>query len=318
MNLPNSARVLSMGGVVNALQDDDVNLAYYNPALINPSMHNRLSMNFVDYFGGVNYGYAGYARNYEGLGTFSGGLHYVNYGNFQRTDLNGDIQGEFSAGEYCMAIGGSRRMDSLFTVGVQFKTIFSHFAEYNSFGLALDMGAHYRSPDKLTQLSIVARNVGYQLATYTPDNRENLPIELQMGFVKGFEHLPLKISVVAHNLQRPDLTYTDPTRPVLTNDPLTGDTIIPKREIGDKIMRHLIFGAELNVSKNIAFRIGYNYMRRQEMKVETKLSTVGISWGLGLRFTKFNIDYGRSAYHLAGSPNNISLTFNLSEFNKRN
>jgi len=318
MNLPNSARLLSMGGVVNALQDDDVNLAYYNPALINPKMHNRLSMNFVDYFGGVNYGYAGYAKHYDDIGTFSGGLHYVNYGTFQRTDLTGEVLGEFSAGEYCLAIGGSRRMDSLFTVGAQIKTILSNFAEYNSFGLALDIGAHYRSPDKLTQASILVKNAGYQLKTYTPDNRENLPIEIQVGLIKMFEHLPLKVSFVAHNLQQPDLTYLDPTIPILTNDPLTGDTIIQRREIGDKIMRHMIFGAELNITKNIAFRFGYNYMRRQEMKVDTRIGTVGISWGLGVSFTKFRIDYGRSAYHLAGSPNNISLAFNLSEFNRRN
>lgn len=318
MNLPNSARVQAMGGVINAIQDEDVNLGYLNPALFNPSMHNRLSMNFVDYFGGVNYGFAGYARDVEGLGTFGGGLHYVNYGNFKRTDFTGEVLGEFTAGEYCLAIGGSRRMDSLFTVGAQFKSIFSHFAEYNSFGLALDLGAHYRSLDKLTQLSIVVRNFGYQLATYSPDTRESMPLEIQAGFAKSFEHLPLKISIVAHNLQQPDLTFRDPSVPILTNDPLTGDTIIQRRQIGDKIMRHIILGAELNLTKNIAFRIGYNYMRRQEMKVDTRIGTVGISWGLGLNLRKFRLDYGRSAYHLAGSPNNLSLTFNLSEFNSRN
>jgi hypothetical protein len=209
-------------------------------------------------------------------------------------------------------------MDSLFTVGAQVKSIFSHFAEYNSFGLALDLGAHYRSLDKYTQLSIVVRNFGRQLVTYTPDTRESLPLEVQLGFVKSFEHLPLKISVVAHNLQQPDLTYRDPSIPILTNDPLTGDTIIQRKEIGDKIMRHLILGAELNLTKNIAFRIGYNYMRRQEMKVDTRIGTVGISWGIGLNLRKFRIDYGRSAYHLAGSPNNLSFVFNLSEFNSRN
>lgn len=318
LNLPNSARVQAMGGIVNALQDEDVNLGYLNPSLLNASMHNRLSMNFVDYFGGVNYGFAGYARDVEGVATFGGGLHYVNYGNFKRTDFTGEILGEFTAGEYCLALGGARKIDSLFTVGAQIKTIFSHFAEYNSFGIALDMGAHYRSIDKLTQISVVVRNFGSQLYTYTDDTIEPLPLEIQAGYVKSFEHLPFNISVVAHNLQQPDLTFRDPNLPIVTNDPLTGDTIIQRRQIGDKIMRHMIFGAELYLTKNIAFRIGYNYMRRQEMKVETRMGTVGISWGIGLNLRKFRLDYGRSAYHLAGSPNNISLTFNLSEFNSRN
>jgi hypothetical protein len=79
-------------------------------------------------------------------------------------------------------------------------------------------------------------------------------------------------------------------------------------------MHHIAIGAELNPSKNVFFRFGYNYHRRKEMIVESRLSTIGFSWGVGLRISKFNISYARSAYHLAGSPNVITLTTNLSDF----
>ena len=40
----------------------------------------------------------------------------------------------------------------------------------------------------------------------------------------------------------------------------------------------------------------------------------GFSWGIGIRISKFHFSYARSAYHLAGSPNYITLTTNLSDF----
>ena len=50
------------------------------------------------------------------------------------------------------------------------------------------------------------------------------------------------------------------------------------------------------------------------MIVDSRLSTVGISWGFGLKISKFGFSYARSAYHLAGSPNVITLTTNLTDF----
>jgi len=50
------------------------------------------------------------------------------------------------------------------------------------------------------------------------------------------------------------------------------------------------------------------------MKVTTKPGTVGFSWGIGIRISKFHFSYARSAYHLVGSPNYITLTTNLSDF----
>ncbi|NJK85180.1 MAG: hypothetical protein HC906_03680 [Bacteroidales bacterium] len=68
-------------------------------------------------------------------------------------------------------------------------------------------------------------------------------------------------------------------------------------------MRHIILGTEFSLSKNLVLRFGYNYRRRQEMKVDARTGTVGFSWGLGLRISKFHLSYARSAWHLAGSPN---------------
>jgi hypothetical protein len=198
------------------------------------------------------------------------------------------------------------------------KTIYSAFDTYSSFGMAVDIGTSYKSPDQLFEASLVLKNFGRQFTTYSAGNREVLPTELQVGLSKKLKHVPLRFSFVAHNLQQSDLSYNDPLKPEESIDPLTGDTISNKIGLGNKIMRHAIIGAEFNIAKSLAFRVGYNYQRRQEMKVDTRLGTVGLSWGIGVKIYKFSLAYARSAYHLAGSPNQFTLTARLSEFYRKN
>ena len=65
LGLTNSARVSALGGEVVSLMDDDINLTFHNPALLSPGMHNNLNLNYVNYFAGVNFGYASYGYHRE-------------------------------------------------------------------------------------------------------------------------------------------------------------------------------------------------------------------------------------------------------------
>jgi len=81
LDVTNSARVASLGGKAPSIYDDDLNMPFHNPALLNDQMHNHFVLNYVDYFAGINYGYASYARTYDGIGNVALGIHYLNYGN---------------------------------------------------------------------------------------------------------------------------------------------------------------------------------------------------------------------------------------------
>ena len=76
----------------------------------------------------------------------------------------------------------------------------------------------------------------------------------------------------------------------------------------------MIFNAEFLITDNFNVRFGYNYLRRTELKIDEKLGTVGISWGFGMRISKFHLSYGRSAYHQAGATNTLSVSTRLSDF----
>lgn len=308
---------MALGGSSISHRDDDVSLAYQNPALLNKEMDKRLSLTFNDYFAGINVGYAAYGFHLPKLGTFHAGMQYVDYGSFDRADLTGEIVGQFQAGEYCFTAGWGRSIDSLFSVGANLKTIYSAFDQYTSFGMAVDLGASYLSRNKLFEMGITVKNFGKQFTTYVPGVQESLPFELQFGASARLAHLPLRFSIVGHNLQQPDISFREARFPEQEIDPLSGDTIYNKISVANKIFRHAIFGAELNLSKAITLRAGYNYQRRQEMKVASRFGTVGISWGIGIKVYKFRMEYSRSAYHLAGSPNHFTLSAKLSEFYRK-
>jgi hypothetical protein len=316
LGLTNSARVAALGGETVSLQDGDINMVFHNPALLATEMHNHLSLNYVNYFAGVNYGYASYGFARKGIGNFAAGMHYINYGTFDGTDELGEFQGTFRASEYALNLVYSRSIiDTFLTAGINLKPIFSSFENYSSLGIALDAGIVYHHPVTHTSIALVARNLGTQITTYT-GTREKLPFEIQAGITQGLEHAPFRFSITYQHLERWNLTYRDPG-----NDQTGAFNEEIRRSgfdiFGDRLMRHLVFGTELLLGENFHFDLGYNYKRRQEMKTVARPGMVGFSWGFGLRVSKFHIAFGRASYHLAGGTSHFSLTTNLSDFYRR-
>ena len=79
----------------------------------------------------------------------------------------------------------------------------------------------------------------------------------------------------------------------------------------------MVLGIELLPSPNFTIRAGYNHQIRQELKLDSKMSTVGFSWGFGVRISRFQFSYGSARYHLAGSSNLISVAINLNDGYKK-
>jgi len=316
LGLTNSARVSALGGEIVSLMDDDINLVFHNPSLLTGSMHNNLTLNFVNYFAGVNFGYASYGYAAEGIGNFAAGMHYVDYGTFDRTDELGQSMGTFRASEYALNLIYSRSIiDTFLTAGVNLKPIFSSFEQYSSLGIALDAGITYFHPRTLTTIGLVAKNLGTQITSYS-GTRERLPFEIQAGITQGLAHAPFRFNITFQHLERWDLTYEKSETEDFNS---LGDEIEKNGfdVFGDKLMRHLVFGVEFLVGKNFHFDLGYNYKRRKEMKVNARPGMVGFSWGFGFKISKFHFAFGRASYHLVGGTNHFSLTTNLSEFYRK-
>lgn len=316
LNLIHSARVSALGGDVIAINDNDFNLTYHNPALLSSEMNHDMVLNYVNYFSDINYGYAAYATNIKDYGVFSGGINYINYGTFIAADEKGLITGEFKAAEYAINLIYSRALDSTFRVGVNVKPIISTLEKYTSIGLAADLGIVYNKPQSLFTAALVIKNIGTQLKTYT-STRESLPFNIQLGISQKLRHAPLLFSVTFDHLERWDLTYEKPKEESSLDGFTEEETQSTIDKVADQFMRHVIVGLEFSPIQNLYLRAGYNYRRRQEMLIESKTSTIGFSWGFGVKISKFNLSYGRATYHLAGASNHFSVSTNFDSF-KRN
>lgn len=320
LNYSYSARLAALGGNFAAIRDHDITLSLANPSLISPEMSNQMALGYVSSPGGINYGFAAYSRTISKLGSFTAGLQFLNYGKFTAADAAGNKTGEFSAGEYALSLGWGRQLSPLFFIGANAKLIYSQLESYRSFGIGVDVAGTYISKDQSFTASLTGRNIGSQLVPYVPGQYEPLPFELQIGLSQKLKHVPLRITQVLTNLQRWNLSYDDPKNPDNQPDPITGQVSKSSgaEQFADELMRHVVLGAELTIAKVLAIRLGYNYQRRQELKLYDKPGMAGFSIGAGLNIKMFSISYTRATFQ-AGSPNPnyLTLGINLNEFSKK-
>jgi hypothetical protein len=309
LNLTHSGLISSLGGTNVSLTGDNLNLSYHNPALLNSDMSRSVALNYVNYFAGINYGLAMYSMTYPGTGSFAAGLTYLNYGAFTETDIAGNITGSFSAAEYALPLIYSREIDSLFSIGITIKPILSHLEKYTSFGLALDLGASWHNRSNLFSAGLVIKNIGYQITSYAGESHQKLPFEIQAGITQALAHAPFRFSLTLRHLEKYDLTHN------YQDD--TSENAGESSDFFENIMRHVIAGVELIPHKNFYVSAGYNYQRRRELEIESKVSTVGFSWGFGINTSVLNIEFGRATYHLAGSSNHFSIILRPDLFYKR-
>lgn len=323
LRLPPSARISALGGNLVSASDNDLASAYNNPALLKASMHNQMILSASSLFAGARYGYVSYANYQKKFGTLSAGILFSDYGKFEYTDPYADTDGRhFYAADYSFNLSWSKALDSLFSLGVNVKTLYSVYEIYKSVGLAADIGMWYVSKDKNFTAGFVIKNAGRQVVSFMEDNYEDLPFDVQFGLSKKFAHVPFTFYLTADHLNRYDLTYYDglgATSNLLEDEAAVSDSgfFDSVGEHADKLMRHVVLGGELRITKNFNLKMGYNYLRRKELGVSSKMGTIGFSWGFAFNTSKFGLSFGRATYHQAGATNNLTLNLNISSFKKK-
>lgn len=309
LNLISSPRQAALGGKILTNVDYDVTQALYNPATINVDMDNQLAVNYSSYLGDIRYGTAAYAYTWDRrTQTFHLGVTYVNYGSFDGYDENGIPTGTFSGNEAAFSAGYATQIGySNFYIGTNLKLISSKLEQYNSFGIAADVGFIYINDYLDFNAAFVIRNFGTQLTTYA-GTKESLPFEVDLGFSQKLENVPLRWHVTFENLQQWPIATVNPARG--TTD-LNG-TQTPE-EVGffSNVLRHTIVGAELFPDKGFNIRLGYSFRRAAELKILEQRNFSGLSFGVGLKFNKFRFSYTHARYSSAANSSFMGLQINL-------
>lgn len=310
LSIPASARESALGGSILAMKDGDINLTFRNPSLLDSATSGKIAIGYIDYFAKTNTGVFGYARNISPKMTAAVGIQYLGHGQIDETDELGNVIGQFSASDFTVGLAAGYRLDSLFNLGAGIKMVYSTLANYYAAGLLIDLSATYVHPNKNFSASLVLNNTGFVLRPFVENQKSDVPVNLAIGIVKRLAHAPLRFSLVVDHLENWNVSYDENTEVVI--DPVTGTVVEDNSSnFGDKLMRHVKIGAEILLSQNFHFRLGYDYRRRKELAVDDKPGMSGFSYGFGVKIARFQLSYGRAIYHLAGPSNHFSISTSL-------
>lgn len=304
LGLPVSARLNALGGENVAIADDDLSMAYVNPALLTSQTDKVLQMNFAYYLAGTMFGSVMYGHNWGG-NYISGSVHYLDYGKMDYADENGNLLGgTFTAKDICVHLTYARQLGPGFRVGATIKPVFSVYEKYNSFALGADVGGHFQTKDSTFHMGLALRNIGWQLKGFYEEdygqNTEMLPLNLELGLAYRLSHAPLRFSLTMHNLQCWNLAPTA--------EEVKGF---------DMFMRHTIWAIDI-VPKNDRFylTLSYNHRRQKEMNLNDVRSLAGFAFGAGVNIKKFRVGFAMSQYTKSNFTYQASVSVDINQFLK--
>ncbi|MFL1011628.1 type IX secretion system protein PorQ [Flavisericum labens] len=309
LNLVSSPRQAALGGKVLTNVDYDVTQALFNPATINVEMDNQLALNYTSYLGGIGYGTAAYAYTVDRhTQTFHGGITYINYGSFDGYDEDGNSTGTFSGSETALSLGYATQIGySDFYFGGNLKLITSKLEQYGSFGAAIDLGLLYINEDMDFNAALVVRNFGSQITTYAGLN-ESLPFEVALGMSQRLENVPIRWHVTLENLQQWPISRPNPAR---TTSDLSGNQTTEKIGFIGQVIRHAIVGAEVFPEGGFNIRVGYNFRRGEDLRIQDQRNFSGLSAGISIKMNKMRFSYTHAKYTSAANSNFFGLQIDL-------
>jgi len=270
------ARPSAMAGAFISITGD-IQSIYFNPAGLAEMKGRVASATYLNHILDFQSGLIAYGMPLKNLGNMAVSLNYMNYGELNETDSQGNELGTFSAGSFYLTSALSRKLNDNLMVGGSVKFIHSSIATYNSSAVAMDLGLIYHVPfiDDFT-VGLGVFNLGTAISAFA-DTKDPLPLNFVLGFSKPLAHLPLEYCVSINK-------YVD-----------------------DDIQVNV--GGEFTISKEIYLRLGYNSLGRNQKIGGEGDQFSGVSAGLGFVWQNYSLDYSLSSYGAIGYLNRLSFSY---------
>lgn len=301
LRFPTSARANALGGHNIALIERDPSLAFHNPGLLGGEMDGMVNLNYMNYISDINVGSALFTKAHKERGAWGIGASFINYGNFKEYSPENVALGDFSANDISLQGFYSYDLSSRWRGGVTMKFLYSDFAEFSSFGLAVDAGLSYYDEEKAFSFGFVLKNMGAQLKAYN-EKRYPLPWDIQLGITKKMNHAPIRLSLTAMYLNRWKFDSIDNTE--------TAD----EDNFFQTFAKHLVIGVDFIPSENFWVGLGFNPKRSRDMKVQDGNKLGGFSAGAGVKIKMFDVGVSVAKYHPSALAMMVSISTTLSDF----
>lgn len=292
LSLPSSSHMVGLGGKNISLVQDEIHTAAANPALLSNISDKSVGVNFMSYMQGCKAGGAAYAQTAGSRGTWGVYAQFVGYGSMKETNLAGEILGDMKPLDFCIGGQYSYMLTERLSGGATGKIIYSHYGEFSSCALAVDLGLNYFWEEKNFSISAVARNIGGQVKRFG-NVGERLPFDMRIGFTKGLGHAPIDISVTMV-----DLTHCSQSDYFSSDGQVSGGRIFTN---------HFEIGVDAYPIPIIYICAGFNFRRAFEMQAAGSSHAAGLSFGAGVNLKKLKVGIAYAKYHI-GAPT-LSLNF---------
>ncbi len=293
LRLPHSAHATALGGDNITSIEDDLTLAFHNPALLSNVSDKSLSLTYTSYIEGCKVASAAFSRQAGERSSWAIAAQYMDYGDITETDITNTELGESSAKDIAVMGSYSYLLSERWSGGVTAKLIHGNYADNTSFAVGIDLGINYFKEESDFSASLVFKNLGGQIKTFN-DKHEKLPMNLQLGVTKRLAHAPIRLSATLDDLTHWESAHFNPT----------GKSV----SFGDLLLNHLIVGVEVTPSNTFYLAAGYNFKRGNDLKVDGGSKWTGATLGGGLRLKRIKLGLAYANYHTAAS----SLVMNFS------
>jgi len=277
LKIQTGARPMAMGGAFTGVADDESSL-YYNPAGVASLEGKRFIAGYHNNIFDMQSGFLGYVHPIRQGQKLSFYVNYLNYGTFDRTDVNGEVIGDFSGGDLLLASSYARQINEKIAVGATVKFIYEKIDDYSATGLAFDFGGKFSLNNySNTVFGFMVQNLGTQMSTHLEDgDKESLPLYLRAGGSTYPKGLPLLVAA--------DIVY-----------PTDNDLFFS-------------IGAELISARPLFIRLGWTSFGDNYKTGASGDDLAGFSAGIGLEYNKVHISYTISPEAELGTSHRITFT----------
>ncbi|MCK5147130.1 PorV/PorQ family protein [bacterium] len=281
LNWECGARSAAMGGAVVGMRGN-LQFIGYNPAALVSINGETATFGYERRFVDSKSGYLAYARQFIGL-HLAASVRYADYGKMTRMDVNQTDLGSFSPADIVCGITVADSLSMGLAWGITAKFIaLTNYDIYSASAIAADIGVQYSLYSQSLTFGASICHIGTALNAFI-DHKELLPTTMRLGATKQLAHLPLIFNL---NFIR----YVDHK-----SDQMGGF--------------YWSIGGEFTLSESLRFRFGYHSRGREQGVVEGLSRMAGISFGLGVKLLRYQVDVGYGLYGALGSLPSVSLGY---------
>lgn len=284
LSLPSSSKAHGLGGMTASIIANEPLLALDNPALFGKEHDRQFSLSYMNYWQSTHFMTAFYSQSWGRYKAWGVGARYFGYGSLEGRDFSGRSQGQFAAGDLVLEAAMSYELSTYMRAGVSLKGIYSHIAEYQAYGLGVDLGLNYYNEELDRSIGIVFANLGGILKSYSSKSAP-LPYDLRVGYSERLAHIPFVVHLTAYDLLG------------------QSSSSLLEQSRWARVLRHFAFGLEYAPSRAFYLSTGFSPRVHQEARALGQAGLSGFSLGLGflsrsLRFALSGMSHGRQMYSL--------------------